>query len=59
VKVEREELRDPVTVAEFRITPFDPPLGTHLPERLDWLVVAMRDEDMPDRKGTEVHRFRH
>jgi len=46
-------------VRDFRITQFDPPLGVHLPERLDWLVVAMSQKDLPDREGSEVHRFRH
>lgn len=47
-------------VREFRITPLDSPIGVFLPEnRQDWIVANMSDGDLADRKGTEVHRFRH
>ena len=48
-----------VLVRDFRITPFDAPIGVHLPERLDWRVVAVSAVDMADGPGSEVHRFRH
>lgn len=48
-----------ILVRDFRITPLDSPIGAFLPGRLDWVVVDVSEKDMPDRKGTEVHRFRH
>jgi len=49
----------PVRVRDFRPTPLDPPISTFLPERSDWFVVAVSAKDMPDRKGSEVHKFNH
>lgn len=47
------------TVAQFRPTPVDPPLSTHLPDKADWVVTQMSLKNLKDRKGTEVHRFKH
>lgn len=50
----------PTRVRDFRPTPLDPPISVFLPEsRRDWFVVAVSDKDMPDWRGSEVHRFRH
>jgi len=46
-------------VADFRISPMDSPIGTFLPDRLEWEVVAVNTTGMSDREGTEVHRFSH
>jgi hypothetical protein len=46
-------------VRDFRVTPMDSPIGVFLPERLDWTVVQASNENLVDRKGSEVHKFRH
>ena len=50
----------PVRIRDFRPTSLDPPISVFLPEsRRDWFVVAASNKNMPDRRGSEVHRFGH
>lgn len=48
-----------ITVRDFRLTAFDAPIGVFLPNRLDWVVTDVSDENLCDIDGTEVHLFRH